>query len=78
LTPLRDARVVEPESTRTGLLFIRVWSEAGCPGALRATLIGTHDVASTPKPVGSASSPAEILAQVDGWLEEFKRDDRSP
>jgi len=69
---------VEPESTRTGLLFIRVWSEAGCPGTVRATLIGTYDVASRPTPVGSAASPADILAQVDDWLEEFKRDDRSP
>ena len=78
MTAACDARVVEPESTRTGLLFIRVWAEAGCPVALRATLIGTHDVGSTPERVGSASSRAELLAQVDGWLEGFKRDDRSP
>lgn len=64
---------MEPDSTRTGLLFIRVWAEAGCPGAFRATLIGTHDVAASPTTVGSTSSPAELLAQVDGWLEEFER-----
>jgi hypothetical protein len=66
-----------PPASRAGVLVIRVWAEGDDPAtALRARLVGRHDVAGEDPgqlddPVGTAASIDEVVAQTRRWLEQF-------
>jgi len=64
---------VEDSSERTGTLILRVWLETGRPDGFRARIIraaGKHQA-----PPSAASSPEEVHAAVQAWLDELRETD---
>ena len=61
---------------RTGVLVVRVWTE-GPETAFRARITGTEDILGAAWSTRVVGSAAEVVAVVDGWLEDFvERDGR--
>lgn len=55
---------------RTGLLIVRAWIEAGDEG-LRARITRVLDLAAPEEVVVAVAGPAEVLATVRAWLDDF-------
>jgi hypothetical protein len=56
---------------RVGVMVIRLWVEKGRVAGLRARISRTVDVAARDETVTTATSFAEIYAQVRSWLHDF-------
>ncbi|HJU00821.1 MAG TPA: hypothetical protein VJ966_06390 [Actinomycetes bacterium] len=60
-----------PGPERTGILVIRVWTEAGSPGRLRARLTQTGDLADPASTLATASDVHGVCDAVEAWLAQF-------
>ena len=58
------------DPNRTGLLIVRLWIEAAETG-FRARITQTHDSSATNQAMSMASSPEEVYAVVQRWVEGF-------
>jgi hypothetical protein len=71
--------VTEPSSERrdrTGVLIIRVWTEADHDTTLRARITSYLGTAGAEQSQAVAASTAAICAAVERWVEEFAGADR--
>jgi hypothetical protein len=63
---------VTPQSTeRTGVLVLRIWTEDGQAGVVRARISSTTGLDSTPPSTAVAGSLDDIRALVAAFLEAF-------
>ena len=60
-----------PGPERTGILVIRVWTEPGAPGRLRARLTQTGDLAEAATSLATASDVRGVCDAVEAWLRGF-------
>ena len=63
----RDHRAGE----RTGILVIRVWTERGAPGELRARLTQAGDLGEAATTLATAADVPGVCDAVERWLREF-------
>ena len=67
MRPLPDRPVPE----RTGILVIRVWTEPGAPGRLRARLTQAADLGEPATALATAGDVPGVCAAVEAWLRRF-------
>jgi hypothetical protein len=58
-------------SDRSGVLIVRLWSEANHQRGLRARVTQILDTMAAEESVAVAASAADICAVVERWVEDF-------
>jgi hypothetical protein len=60
-----------PRPERTGILVIRVWTEPGAPGRLRARLTQAAGLGEPATTLATASDVPGVCDAVEAWLRAF-------